>query len=209
MAKENTSILRSLSVIIPAEYHNPSIINPDFLLSTKIIPEAWKTAEPVITPGLAILGNDNGIQLTVDPNRLTISEERDEPFLEQNDSSIHNIAAKYVTILSHIPYRALGLNCVVSIARNSPKEWLTKKFLNSDLKNSGFYMTPKFIIDMKKYRLNLNFTYRQGLPDNDDEVIISCNTHYSGPFDSESLCEKINQWSDCQKNIKDALSDLL
>ena len=209
MTDEDMATLRLLSVVILGEYHNPSIVNPDFLVSNDIIPKSWRTIETVTTPGLSVLRYDNGIQLIVDPNRLTISKECNEPFLKHNKSNIHSIAAKYVNKLPHIPYRSLGLNCLVSTVRDDPKRWLTKRFLKPHSRTSDLYMIPKFIIDIGEKTLNLNFTDRQTPSGKNSEVVIDCNTHYNGPFNSESLCEKLNEWPACQKNIKAKLDGLL
>ena len=80
MTDENMFTLRSLSVVILGEYHNPSIINPDFVVSNNIIPKSWKIVETITTPGLSVLRYANGIQVIVDPSRLTILEERNEQF---------------------------------------------------------------------------------------------------------------------------------
>ena len=209
MTDENMFTLRSLSVVILGEYHNPSIINPDFVVSNNIIPKSWKIVETITTPGLSVLRYANGIQVIVDPSRLTILEERNEQFLEHNSSDIHSVAAKYVNKLPHIPYRSLGLNCLVSMTRDDSKRWLTERFLKSYPWASKIYMMPKFIIDKKEKTLNLNFTYRHTSPDENSEIVIDCNTHYSGSFTSELLCEKINEWPACQNDVKTMLTTFL
>lgn len=209
---ENAPKLRSLSVVILAERHNPSILNPDFLNINGIIPkepkEEWRTVETVTTPGLSISRYRNGTQLVADPERLAVSQDLDEQFTEHNGSNIYGIATRYVDLLPHIPYRKLGLNCLVSIIREDPLGWITKRFLKADYSpDAGLYMMPKFIIKSEKNMLNLNFSHRKTPQGN--EVVIDCNVHHNGPFDPKSLCQEIEKWPIHQKNIKNRIDGLL
>jgi hypothetical protein len=37
-----------VNVVILAKFHNPSILNPDFLERNEIVPEGWKTLARII-----------------------------------------------------------------------------------------------------------------------------------------------------------------
>ena len=55
------------------------------------------------------------------------------------------------------------------------------------------YMMLKFIIDKEEKILNLNFTHQHTSRGENNDVVINWNTHYSGSFTSELLCEQINE----------------
>ena len=41
--------LHAVSVVVTAEFHNPSILNPDFLVSREVVPPDWKATEAITT----------------------------------------------------------------------------------------------------------------------------------------------------------------
>ncbi len=41
MPEDTSYWLHTVSVVVTAEFHNPSILNPDFLVSREIIPADW------------------------------------------------------------------------------------------------------------------------------------------------------------------------
>ena len=67
--------LHNVSVVVTAEFHNPSILNPDFLEKHGIVPENWAVTETVTTPTASVVKYANGVAWTVDPSRLTVSED--------------------------------------------------------------------------------------------------------------------------------------
>ncbi len=204
MSEENTITLHSLSVVILAEQHNPSIINPDFVKYNKIIPEKWQITQTITTPGLSVLKYDNNVQLVVEPNSLNISQDQNESFQKDANSEIYKIATQYVKALPHIPYSRLGLNCVVSMIRNNSQEWLTKRFLKTSSQDTKLYMMPKFIITNKEYVINLVFSSRKN-----NEVVVNCNVHYNGKLDHALLSQRINEWPSRQKDIKRIIDNLI
>ena len=201
------TMLRLLNVVVVAEYHNPSILDTNFVVSNHIIPKEWKIVETVTSPGFSILKYDNDIQLVADPDRLNISQACNEQFQEHNSSDIHDIAVRYVDTLPKTPYRKLGLNCTVSITHDDSLEWITKRFLKADSHTAGFYMMPRFIRDTGESKLKLSFTSKK--VSGQDNIIIDCNVHYDGPFDHKSLRDKIKGWPGHQKDIKGMIGKLL
>ena len=207
MNEQDTFGLRSASVVITAENHNPSTLNPDFVTVNGIIPEEWKSINTITTPGLSLLEYDNHVKLILDPNALTIVCECNEPFQKRHKYPAHDIAVKYVKILPHTPYKNLGLNCIISIPRDEPQEWITKQFLKPALYDTRTQLVPKFIIKNKKNTLTLEFSYDQQYGKN--SITVKCNIHYNGPHKSTSLYEKINEWPYEQKNIENEIIKLV
>ena len=93
--------LHSIGVVVVANYHNPSILNKDFLARRKIVPESWETVETVTTPAISVIKYSNGVQWMIDQNRLTITEVCDRPLRQNEDSTVHDQASLYVETLPH------------------------------------------------------------------------------------------------------------
>ncbi len=103
------SKLRRADIIVIAAGHNPSIVSPQWLRENSLINEP--PSHFVHTPDFSVFESES-FSLTVDHQRLQIVAKK------QSESSIGSLAAvagKYVSLLKHIPYRALGLNLVWSV----------------------------------------------------------------------------------------------
>ncbi|MGH8646240.1 MAG: hypothetical protein ACREX4_17970 [Gammaproteobacteria bacterium] len=115
-----------------ANDHNPTILNPDFLERQQIVPEAWgwKVAGPAITTlPFAMVVYDSGVTVTVEPNKLQVTDKsvRGGP----ESSKVSDIARKYVEVLPHVRYSAVGIN-FHSLAENTePDGFLKDRFLKS------------------------------------------------------------------------------
>ena len=196
MAIESAIWLHSLAVVVVAKYHNPSILNKDFLARHGIVPDSWRSVEAITTLPVSVIKYSNGVQWTVDQDRLTIAEECDRPFQQNEDSMVHDRASLYVETLPHTPYTALGLNYTASIIRKDPEKWITQQFLSKAFHSKELTMQPTFTMNAGDATLKLNF--RVGKVNRGKEshksVIINCNIHYGGGFSSDALKTKISKW---------------
>ena len=203
--------LHSVSVVIIAKFHNPSILNKDFLANNNIVNNSWKVDDMISTPALSMIQYDNGTSWTIDQRRLDISQKYNIPFTDEREDKIHNLATSYIQKLPHVPYQSIGFNCVVSIENREPLQWMTQKFLKSQ-KTCNVDMIPKFIIKIDKNTLNISFdgkVVRRGNMDT-SSVVIDCNLHHEGPFDSVKDMERVLAGWDHAKNvIKTKLDNIL
>lgn len=211
MPEESTMWLHSVSVVITAESHNPSILNKDFLVTEGIVPKEWAVRETIITPAASKVQYANGIRWLVDQQRLEISRELDVEFHEYADNQIHDLAVSYVKKLPYVPYRSLGLNCTVSVMREDPLQWLTDRFLSVDLPDVKIHMMPRFTIGLDDAVLNLLINGSDVVRDgnNKSSVVIDCNLHNAGPFKADSLCDAMRRWANSQNRIAVVLGKIL
>lgn len=211
MTVESDIWLHSVSVVIVAEYHNPSILNKDFLVMHKIVPKEWNVVETTVTPLLTVIRYENGIRLQEDENRLHVAEQCDLPFSEYADKQLPNLASSYAKILPHVPYRGLGFNYTVSVIRQDPNRWINERFLKFDPWDKECHMMPRFSVNIEGATLNLNIhaqeISRKG--SSQKSVIVDCNLHYGEQFDVTSLHDKLSRWGVEKKRIADALDKIL
>ena len=207
MPEELCLRLESVSVVVTAEFHNPSILNPDFLVSRDIVPADWKVSETLTTPPVSVVKYDNGVEWAVDQSRLNVSEKVGPVF--DGPFRVHTLAAKYLTKLPHVPYRDLGLNCQVSMKEFDPRTWLLKRFAPSWLQVEHIVrgLSPKLLLDAGDAvcHCSLVDTLREG----DRHVVADCNVHHQGLQDVESLCAAISRWPDRQAWIIEVLDRLM
>ncbi len=207
--------LHSVSVVVTAEFHNPSILNPDFLKSQRIVPTDWEPKLAITTPQFSNIRFHNGIEWTVDQTKLTVVEACESQF---RDSYLaYDLVVSYVDRLPHVPYRSLGLNCVVAIRTDDPQQWLTKQYLRDGIWLHGEpavrSMVPKFTLDVGAGVVcllsldggNSNLGNEQPVP----AVIATCNVHHEGPLDANALRHAIGFWPRRQEFVIAALEQLL
>ena len=214
MKNETPYRLHSVSVVVTAEFHNPSVLNRDFLASRGIVPEAWEVVEVFSTPAASFLSYGNGIQWTVDQSKLTVTENCDSSF--QDEYRVHPMVAEYLAALPNVPYRSLGLNFVLSMRRNDPGTWLRQRFLKPGNWQKGepriLGLVPNFALDAGDAVCNISLSAGQagsseGKPVN--SVIVNGNMHHAGPLDASGLREAIERWPSRQTFMIAALNKLL
>ncbi len=192
-----------------AQSHNPSIINHDFLKDNGIIGEDWSiSGHPIITPIVTQIKYEKDIAWQITPDTCGISEKIG---IKPHDSlSLYECAKKYVEVLKHIPYIALGINWQVSHALSSdPNEWLKSKFLQSDdLRKEILTAELMFKLQSKNSSvctLSVKASNEQGA----NLVIINCNFHFDFQYDTEKV-EKIlsilENWMDYRKTFESYLN---
>ena len=198
--------LHSVSVVVTAQFHNPSILNPDFLASREIVPADWKVAETLTTPPVSVVKYENGVEWSVDQSRLTVAEQSGPGF---GDSyRVHPLVIAYLRKLPHVPYRSLGLNCQVSKSQANPQQWLIERFGAKWLSDEPAVlgMTPKFALDAGDAVCQIGI---DDAPASGERLALECNMHHQGPLDMNGLCAAIESWPERQTFILSALDMLL
>ena len=206
--------LHAVSVVVTAEFHNPSILNPDFLASRGIVPADWETTEAVTTPPVSIVRYSNGIQWIVEQSKLTVNEVCESPF--RDDYRVYELVKAYLSKLPQVPYRSLGLNCAVSMRQEDPGRWLTQRFLKPGAWLKGkpeiVGLKPNFAMDAGDATCNLTLSDGdvQQLEDGSERaILITVNVHHDGPLDVDRLRMAIDRWPERQAFAISALDKLL
>ncbi|MEH1899399.1 MAG: hypothetical protein V7K94_29695 [Nostoc sp.] len=102
-------ITQEFGIIIAAKNHNPTLLNPDFLKYSGIVPAEWELArQPISTPNVSQVAFTNGVMIVAEPTRVIFIEAIEgKPVAE---IIVADIAKKYVQTLPNVEYEAVGLN---------------------------------------------------------------------------------------------------
>jgi hypothetical protein len=117
-------------IVVTADAHNPTVLNPDFLSSNHIVPRewAWKTKDPIITtPAFSQVTYENDVWITVEPPRMRIVQQTFDG--DPAKSKISDIAGAYASVLRHVKYTAVGVNFRVYLRMDDPDEYLKTSFV--------------------------------------------------------------------------------
>lgn len=146
---------REFSIVIVASDFNPTILNSDFLERQEIVPEkwGWKVSGPQFTtPPFAMVTYDSGVAVSVKSNVFQVADGLRNK--GPDSSKIPLIARKYIEVLPHVRYTAVGHNFMGFAELGDWEVFLQKRFLKSG------------VWDSKKYPLkgvSLKFVYpREG-----------------------------------------------
>ena len=101
--------LVEISIVLVAGQNDPSVLNPDMLRYKGIVDEALNLSEPPLTmPVYSQVVYERGITIRAEPNRFTFVQ-AGQP-LDEDDCAIPKIAGRFVDQMSHVPYKAVGVN---------------------------------------------------------------------------------------------------
>ncbi len=120
------------SIVVVGEDCNPTILNPDFLKYRGIVPAAWGWelgGPPITTPALSIVQYATGIMIKVEPKRFQITDVAGAGDVAQ--SKALEIARRYIEVLPHVRYTAVGNNIRAFVEMQSPQEFLKGSFIRS------------------------------------------------------------------------------
>ena len=202
--------LHSINVVVTAENHNPSVLTGEFMVDSGIVPRDWVLDHAITLPPFALLHFQNGMQWTLDQSHLIVTQPCSGSFQDSYDA--HDCLQKYLERMESVPYRSLGLNCVVSLEVGNPRQDLTDRFLKDGPWLNDSYrllgMIPTFAFEADEAVLNISC----GVPAANDEqttgIQFQCNVHHEGPKNAHELIQAIDQWRHHQTRIVDTLSVL-
>ena len=203
--------VRSVSVVVTAQSHNPSVLTGQFLVSSGVVPDDWGIAESVNIPPFSLVRFQNGVQWTLDESRLIVTAGGESSL--EDSYQIHDSVIRYLHKVSYVPYRSLGLNWVMYMEADNPDEWLMTRFLKDGPWMNRDYqlisMIPRFVFSTDNAVLNLAFSNQVVSPGQSvSAVSVDCNVHHEGPLNATELIEAIGQWKSRQTLITSTLDVL-
>jgi hypothetical protein len=150
--------IQELAIAIIAKNLNPTVINPDFLKYTGIIPADWELAkQPVYTNGVVQIFFTTGVGIIAQPNNVTILEAIGAKPLEE--IQISKITQQLVEKLSQVEYQRIGINPRGFITFNSEVE--AYQYINGRLLAPGSWQ--EFEGGKVNAALQLSYPLKRGI----------------------------------------------
>ena len=121
--------LLQFSIVVLATDHNPTILNPDFLRLQEIVPADWGwdlASPPITTPPFATVPYESGVSISVESNKLQVA---DNKVTEPSESKIVAMVKRYVEVVPHVRYTAVGINFRFAIELDDADAYLKAQFL--------------------------------------------------------------------------------
>lgn len=192
--------LIQFSGVVVGDDHNPTILNPDFLSKEGIVPNAWKweVKDTFTTPAFAMVQYINGVGITVEPNKLQVTDPNmvDGP----GTSKVTAIISAYVQTLRHVRYTAVGNNFQSVIQVESPNKYLKTRFLKEGPWNTSARtldaLGVRLIYPLEKGRLTLSIDAGDAkLPDyKDKKLVIIVNANFNRTGNTQPAYEQVTKF---------------
>lgn len=122
--------IEQINIVVISESNNPQILNPDFLKNNEIVPNDWVPSSVIVTQPLSQIVFSNGVSITVEEKRMQVKT--DSPNEIEWRDVIPAIAIKYLNVLQHVHYNAVGMNMVFARPANDDsnlKEMLVRDMI--------------------------------------------------------------------------------
>ncbi|MBD2616570.1 hypothetical protein H6G94_36045 [Nostoc punctiforme FACHB-252] len=147
-----TLITQELGIIIAAKNHKPTILNPDFLKYSGIVPTEWELArQPIYSQSVSQVAFTNGVAIIAEPTRVMFIEAIEAKAV--TEISIPEIARKYAQTLPNVEYEAVGINPRSYI--NFEHQQDASKYISETLLCPGAWQE----VGQSKVRASLNLAY--------------------------------------------------
>ncbi|MBW4558011.1 MAG: hypothetical protein KME59_19175 [Trichormus sp. ATA11-4-KO1] len=193
-------ITQELGIIIAAKNHKPTILNPDFLKYSGIIPTDWELArQPIYTQSVSQVAFTNGVAIIAEPTRVMFIEAIEDKATKE--IVVADIAKKYVETLPNVEYEAVGINPrgYVSFEKqqDAPRLFLAETLLNrgawQEVGNAPMRATVNLAYTLERSSLYLSINEAAlRNPDETTTPIVLFSGSFSYEVRSESVSERKN-----------------
>lgn len=208
--------LDNFSIVVLAQAHNPSILNPDFLKNQKIVDPSYTPSNVICTPPVAQVSYQEGITIMAEFEKLQFIDAVTKriPF----ESPIPGITLNYIKALPHVRYTAVGINFVghyLCKDKATAAALLPAKFLKEGKWESFGDTVPsvgiKFAYLIGNVRCTINFDTTDTIRPNEAPVpviVITSNYHVDST-NIEEISAVITNWKTQYNHFSDIVLDAL
>ncbi len=104
--------IQDFSIVLAIKNQNPTIVTPDFLKGSGVVPDDWELARPpVLSVQTTLIIFKNGIKIDAQLGSISFSQGLDSPQRQElKDIEIPDMARRYTASLPNLEYRGIGIN---------------------------------------------------------------------------------------------------
>jgi hypothetical protein len=192
--------LLNFSIVVVAEHHNPTILNPDFLARNNIVPDEWSwnlREDCFSTPPLAQVKYENGVSLLCEQSKLQVVDGGES--VDPAESLVDAIAVSYLRTLPHVRYMGLGVNFKAMLPCEHPSSALTDRFLKKgpwsspeqQMEDMGLRLV--FAIDHGRLRLSLDAGEIRSEEEQDAQTAILAGANFHHDLSDDAAVDQVEQ----------------
>jgi hypothetical protein len=193
--------VQELSLVIAVERQDPSLLTPDFLRYSGIIPQDWELSrQPVRTQQAAQVSYQNGISILAYADRTVFVETLSDKIPEGIE--LPSIAQRYSKVLRNLEFRAVGINFRGHVlfpgTENSAHHYLCNGLLNpggwQNVGTAPMRAGLNLIYTLERNTLNLSVQEAKlQLPEKESVPVVIFGANFETPIASDSAVEQQTQ----------------
>lgn len=203
--------LQDLAIVLAVRDHNPTMLTPDFLKGSGVVPAAWVLEQPpVLSQRGAQIVFKNGIKIEAQPGNVSFSEGMGKTKAAE-EIEVPNLALHYAAALPNLEYGGVGINPRRFVTfENQPDgahQYITETILSrggwQDFGTAPMQAGINLVYTLERCQLRLGINEaRLKLPDREvPAVVFIGNFHYevggeSGGERLEALKRAIAHWQE-------------
>ncbi|WP_017325725.1 hypothetical protein [Synechococcus sp. PCC 7336] len=216
--------VQELAIVLSAKEHDPTLLNPEFLRHSGIVPKEWELArDPVRTTRVSQVAFTNGCSVVAQTDRIVFTETLGAKPL--GDIITPQIARKYADILSYVDYQGVGVNFRSFVAfkgdADAPRRYLATHLLNAapwqELGDKPMRASLNLVFTFGDKRLTLNVSEASLQPSPEKSVpVILCTGNFSKDLAKlereerlQKVGETVEEWMTDLENYKKVTGQLL
>ncbi|MEH2058167.1 MAG: hypothetical protein V7K97_18795 [Nostoc sp.] len=152
-------IFEELAIAITAKNHNPTLLTPDFLICSGIVPSNWELLEPpILDSQMCRVQFTNSTIISAQVDTVTFSQTIEGKALE--DIQLPTLVRKYIETLPNIDYQGIGINPSSFFAFEDEGETANCNYIVTALLSPGDW--HEFGSQPVRATLSLAYTLKQG-----------------------------------------------
>jgi hypothetical protein len=216
--------VQELALVISVQQQDPSLLTPEFLSYSGIIPQDWELArQPVRAQQVAQVSYQNGISILAYPDRAVFVETLSSK--TEENIALPNIAQRYSEVLRNMDFRAVGVNFRGHVLFPDPEE-SAHQVLCSTLLSPGAWQTLgkapmkaglNLVYTLERNTLNLSVQEAAlQLPEQERAPVLLFTANFETPLkgdaasDRQSLLQSaLGQWNNDLKLYHQTVDRLL
>jgi hypothetical protein len=215
------SNIQDLSIVLAVRNLNPTILTPDFLGGSGVIPTDWQLAsQPSITTRSSQIAFTNGVQIEAQPGTVNFTE----GLTNREPQSLHipDLVRRFTAALPNLNYTAIGINPRSLV--NFDDEAATARYITETILSAGswqeFGTSPMqsnvnlaYTLERCQFRLNINEAkLKVGQEEPVPAIFFAGNFSYNLPGESpeahlQALNGVIDKWEEDLVTYRDLIDN--
>lgn len=198
---------QELALVLAAQNHNALMFNFETLKLAGVIPTDWQIArEPLFSNQASQIIFQNGVNLVAQGNQIVFAETLNDKTTQE--VAIAEVARKYIEILPHAGYQAIGINVRAYVPfdeADAATQFLTKTLLAGGAWQQFGQQTAKAAINLayslegRRLLLSINEATLK-MPEDQSMPVILFSGNFEYRFDAQTESDRTAQLQQVLQN---------